>query len=77
MGVPDYNKKVIRTNVLLRTAIAAIPRAIFWRHRGLWHSTGNVYLKDGVHLNELGYHKYTRSIRGAVMAAERDIILHG
>ena len=41
----------------------------YWRHRGFWKSKSEIYLPDGVHLNNLGNYKFMRSIRGAVLQA--------
>ncbi|CAH3170365.1 unnamed protein product, partial [Porites lobata] len=46
-----------------------IPYCLYWKHRGFWNSRENIYLPDGVHLNDLGNLKLFRSIRGAVIKA--------
>ena len=46
-----------------------MPFCYYWRHRGFWKSKSELYLPDGVHLNNLGNYKFMRSIRGAVLQA--------
>ena len=46
-----------------------LPFCYYWRHRGFWKSKSELYLPEGVHLNNLGNYKFMHSIRGAVLQA--------
>ena len=64
-----YNFKVTKLHLYLKAVLAPIPYCLYWRHRGFWNSRKNIYLPDGVHLNDLGNLKLFRSIQGAVIKA--------
>ena len=64
-----YNVKVTKLHLYLKAVLEPIPYCIYWRHRGFWNPRGNIYLPDGVRLNDLGNLKLFRSIRGAVIKA--------
>ena len=64
-----YNFKVTKLHLYLKAVLEPIPYCFYWRHRGFWNSRENIYLPDGVHLNDLGNLKLFRSIRGAVIKA--------
>ena len=64
-----YNFKVTKLHLYLKAILETIPYCLYWRPRGFWNSRENIYLPDGVHLNELGKLKLFRSIRGAVIKA--------
>ena len=68
---PYYNDKVDSLNRHLVKALANAPFAGVWRHRGLYHPTINIYLPDGIHLNDSGNKALYRSYRGAILAALR------
>ena len=46
-----------------------MPFCYYWWHRGFWKSKSELYLTDGVHLNNLGNCKFMRSICKAVLQA--------
>ena len=64
-----YNLKVTKLHLYLKAVLEPIPYCLYWKHRGFWNSRENIYLPDGVHLNDLGNLKLFRSIRGAVIKA--------
>lgn len=64
-----YNFKVTKLHLYLTAVLEPKPYCFYWRHRGFWNSRENIYLPDGVHLNDLGNLKLFRSIRGAVIKA--------
>ena len=64
-----YNVKVTKLHLYLKSVLEPIPYCFYWRHRGFWNPRGNIYLPDGVHLNDLGNLKLFRSIREAVIKA--------
>ena len=50
----EYNDRVRQINTLVSEALLHIKRAKFWRHRGLIDPSVDIYLADGIHLNEGG-----------------------
>ena len=64
-----YNLKVTKLHWYLKAVLKPIPCCLYWKHRGFWNSRENIYLPDGVHLNDLGNLKLFRSIWGAVIKA--------
>ena len=48
-----YNGKVDSLNSYLVKALANALFAEVWRHRGLYHPTINIYLFEGIHLNDV------------------------
>ena len=65
----EYNCKVGKLHQYLKVVLEPLPFCYYWRHRGFWKSKSELYLPDGVHLNNLGNYKFMRSIRGAVLQA--------
>jgi len=65
----EYNCKVGKLHQYLKVVLEQLPFCYYWRHRGFWNCKRDLYLPDGVHLNNLGYYKFMRSIRGAVLKA--------
>ena len=61
---PYYNDKVDSLNRYLVKGLANAPFAGVWRHGGLYHPTVNIYLPDGIHLNDYGNKALYRSYRG-------------
>ena len=47
-----YNFKVTKPHLYLTAVLEPIPYCLYWRHRGFWNSRENIYLLDGVHLND-------------------------
>ena len=64
-----YNLKVTKLHLYLKAVLEPIPYCLYWKHRGFWNSRENIYLPDGVHLNDLGNLKLFRSIQGEVIKA--------
>ena len=65
----EYNCKVGKLPQYLKVVLEPLPFCYYWRHRGFWKSKSELFLPDGVHLNNLGNYKFMRSIRGAVLQA--------
>ena len=65
----QFNYKVGQLHQYLKVVLEHFPFCYYWRHRGFWNCKQDLHLPDGVHLNNLGYYKFTRSIRGAVLKA--------
>ena len=63
----EYNCKVGKLHRYLKVVLEQLPFCYYWRHRGFWNCKRDLYLSDGVHLNNLGYYKFMRSIRGAIL----------
>ena len=40
-----------------------------WKHKGLWNPRSRIFMRDGVHFNDLGNFKLYRSFRGALLWA--------
>ena len=64
-----YNCKVGKLHQYLTVVLEPLPFYYYWWHRGFWKSKSELFLPDGVHLNNLGNYKFMRSIRGAVLQA--------
>ena len=64
-----YNCKVGKLHRYLKVMLEHLPFCYYWRHRGFWNCKRDLNLLDGVHLNNLGYYKFTRSIQGTVLKA--------
>jgi len=62
-----YNDNVSAANNYLKLALSKTEYAIFWRHRGLSNPTGNIFARDGIHLNGLGNKALYKSYRGAIL----------
>lgn len=65
----DLEESVYKLNKYIDIVINDIPNCFTWAHRKLLEPTGNVYLRDGVHLNKDGQYRLYRSYRGAVLNA--------
>lgn len=64
-----YNQRVKEANRLLKQS-CAIHAVTFWKLRGFSESREPI-LCDGVHLNDLGFHKLYRQIRGVLLTQLR------
>ena len=64
----EYNKKVSDLNSLLQSTLCYRSDAIFWTLRRLRFPTENVYLQDGVHLNQRGDRRLYYNMRAAVQS---------
>lgn len=70
----EYNDRVGNlNNELAKKALANTPFARMWRHRGLSNPSINIYLPDGIHLNDDGNKALYRSYRGAILLALKQI----
>ena len=65
----EYNDRVRQLNALVSKALRRIKRAKFWYHRGLIYPLADIYLADGIHLNEGGNRALYKSYRGAILFA--------
>ena len=65
----SYNEKVYQLNSYLHKALNNASFAKTWRHRGLSNPAVNIYMPDGIHLNEAGNKALYRSYRGAILFA--------
>ena len=65
----EYNDCVCQINALVSEALLHIKRAKSWRHRGLICPSAEIYLANGVHLNEGGHRALYKSYRGAILFA--------
>ena len=65
----EYNDRVRQINALVSEALLHIKRAKSWRHRGLIYPSAEIYLADGIHLNEGGNRALYKSYRGAILFA--------
>lgn len=70
---PSYNQLVSELNIWLGRALDSIPNATFWRHRGLFYNSTNVYHRDGIHLNPYGQKLLYKSYRGAIIYGLRKL----
>ena len=61
-----YNNLVIQVNQHLKHELAANSNVFYWKLKGVKHSSVNLF-KDGVHFNDLGFHRYYKNLRGAVI----------
>lgn len=65
----EFNDRVRQINALVSEALRRIKQAKFWRHRGLIYPSADIYLADGIHLNEGGNRALYNSLRGAILFA--------
>lgn len=65
----EFNCKLGKLHQYLKVVLDDLPYCYYWKHRGFWNSKRNLYLSDGVHLNNLGNFKFMRSMRGAILTA--------
>ena len=70
----EYNCKVGKLHQYLKVVLEPLPFCYYWRHRGFWKSKSELYLPDGVHLDNFGNYKFMRSIRGAVLQAVKLVV---
>jgi lysophospholipase L1-like esterase len=64
-----YNKKIRKTNRVLRRLLKGIPRARFVFFRGFTEAACEVFAADGIHYNAKGLRRFLREIRGAILRA--------
>ena len=62
----DYNYKVCQVNNELIKLCASASNVTFWHHRGFWNDAQSLIGNDGVHLNQRGLLKYSKSVRAGV-----------
>lgn len=65
----EFNPKVGKLHQHLKFILEDLPYCYCWKHRGFWNCKCNLYLSNGVHLNNLGNYKFMWSIRGAILKA--------
>ena len=70
---PKYNQRVKKLNKCLWKMLADSSAVKFWRHRGLHNPTRDIYVRDGIHLNNQGHKALYRSYRGALLYALKQI----
>ena len=72
---PSYNNRVPHLNNVLHNLLKQVPFATLWFHLDLIRATTNVFLPDGVHLNDNGnhllYHSYLKAILRTLHHADR------
>ena len=59
--------RVATFNEFIVAACGGCAQIKVWKHKGMWLTQHNIFRRDGVHMNELGNHKFYRSMRGAVL----------
>ena len=64
-----YNLNVTNLHLYFKAVLEPIPYCFYWKHRGFWNSCENIYLPNGVLLNDLIHLKLFRSIPCSVMKA--------
>ena len=70
---PGYFDRAVFFSECVSERLKGVPDILFWRQRGLWHSTKQTLLPDGTHLNAHGSKLFLRSIRGAIIQATKNI----
>ena len=63
-----YNLNVTNLHLYFKAVLEPIPYCFYWKH-GFLNSRENIYLPNGVHLNDLIHLKLFRSIPGSVIKA--------
>ena len=64
----EYNDRVRQINAFVSEALLHIKRAKSRRHRGLIYPSAEIYLADGIHLNEGGNQALYKSYRRAILS---------
>lgn len=67
--VANYLHLLPSYNSTLRRICRELHSVVFWPHRNLTLNWEQYLVKDGVHLNREGRHRYFRSVRGAILRA--------
>ena len=62
-----------RLHKQLKVILAASTSFLFWPHFGLWKTWQQNFIADGIHFIPTSPGKYSRSIRGAVLRAARQL----
>lgn len=72
---PAFTTLMSQTNTIIQELITSAnnPAIKFWKHRRFFHPQHPLLAQDGVHLNNTGMAKYWRSIRGAIIWANKHI----
>ena len=70
---PLFNDAALVLNQYLRGVLDPIPNVFFfcWYHQSFINPSINLYLPDGVHMNNVGQYSLYRSYRGAIIKALR------
>ena len=73
VDLPWFNSRVDTTNELLRKS--SLPHMNFWKHKELFlpECSSVALSSDGVHLNSLGYIKFFKNVRAAVITANKHL----
>ena len=61
-----YNEYVHQANKVLKREAMPRESIVYWKLKGFSHPTETVFA-DGVHMNQSGFRKYYRHIRGAIL----------
>ena len=72
---PQYNDRVAALNSFLTEASKLLPHVTVWQHRGLVNPSINIFLTDGVHLNEIGTKALYKSYRRAIVFSLKQVNL--
>ena len=70
---PDFNWRADAANEKVQHLVTNLSntRVRYWEHRNFKNPRRPLICGDGVHLNQVGMAKYWRSLRGAILYAER------
>ena len=63
----EYEKRRNDAMRFLDTMLSDSDSVKIWRHRRIFHSPNNMFLRDGVHLNDSGTKKFYESIKRAII----------
>ena len=70
---PIFNANAKAFSDILGKFRRYLPQASFWCHKGLRKPKVNIFLKDGVHLNDRGLYSLYRSYRGAILHVHKSV----
>lgn len=65
----DGTTRVAVVNTFIQAECAGDHHISFWKHKGFWNPRNRIFMRDGVHFNDLGNFKLYRSFRGALLWA--------
>ena len=73
----DFNERAHRYNGYLRDCLELLSYANYWSHRRLWRAATPLHRRDdGIHFNSLGKFQLYKSIKGALLYAQRRNPMH-
>ncbi|KAH3772474.1 hypothetical protein DPMN_173814 [Dreissena polymorpha] len=61
VSVEEYEAKRRHTNSILNTLLESHPSITFWSHIRIFGAQTQIFTEDGVHLTQLGQHRFYRS----------------